>query len=97
MRIDIEVGVLFSLLILRGCQGQIALEDFVGDSAPLTVEGLHLAPVHRVAGEGSDTVLRLFDLVLAEPDRDHCALFVLGCALLKEPIHQCFLLLLVFN
>lgn len=63
----------------------------MGNFAPICVKRLHFASVHRVARKSSDPVLGPFDLVLAEPHRDHSSGFVLVCSLLEEPSHARFL------
>ena len=91
MRVNIQIRVLLSLLIHAFSEFELTKELFMGHFAPICVKSLHLASVHRIARESSDAVLGPFDLVLAEPHRDHSPGFVLICSLLEEPGHARFL------
>ena len=91
MRVNIQICVLLALLIHALSECEFPFELFMGNLAPISVKSLHLASVHRVARESSDSVLGPFDLVLAEPHRDHSSGFVLICSLLEEPGHARFL------
>lgn len=91
MRVDIQICVLLALLILAFSDFELSSELFMGYFAPISVKSLHLASVHRIARKSSDSVLGPFDLVLAEPHRDHSSGLVLICSLLEEPSHARFL------